>query len=55
MKKEMTNGTKEGTKNFTTLKSSMAKIFNVDANKITNKFVTDHLAELQKMATGTKE
>ena len=33
----------------------MSKIFNTDITKISNKFVEDHLKQMEKMSTGTKE
>jgi hypothetical protein len=33
----------------------MAKIFNTDISKISNKFVEDHLEQMEKMAEGTEE
>lgn len=55
MKKDSNKGTTEYLKNITSMKSSMAKIFNTDISKITNKFVSDHLDQLHKMATGTQK
>ena len=33
----------------------MSKIFNTDITKISNKFVEDHLKQMEKMSNGTKE
>ena len=55
MKKDSNKGTTEYLKNITSMKSSMAKIFNTDISKITDKFVSDHLDQLHKMATGTQK
>ena len=55
MKKDSNKGTTEYLKNITSMKSSMAKIFNTDIPKITDKFVSDHLDQLHKMATGTQK
>lgn len=55
MKKDSNKGTTEYLKNITSMKSSMAKIFNTDISKITDKFVSDHLNQLHKMATGTQK
>ena len=55
MKKDSNKGTTEYLKNITSMKSSMAKIFNTDISKITDKFVSNHLDQLHKMATGTQK
>ena len=55
MKKDSNKGTIEYLKNITSMKSSMAKIFNTDISKITDKFVSNHLDQLHKMATGTQK
>ena len=55
MNKDISAGTVEGIKNIASLKQTMSKTFNTDMAKITDKFVTEHLAQLEKMSTGTKE
>ena len=55
MKKDSNKGTTEYLKNITSMKSSMAKIFNTDISKITDDFVSNHLDQLHKMATGTQK
>lgn len=55
MTKDSNKGTTEYLKNITSMKSSMARIFNTDISKITDKFVSDHLDQLHKMATGTQK
>ena len=55
LRKKTKAATGEYVSALTTMKSNMAKIFNVDMNKITNQFVEDHLEQMYKMANGTKE
>ena len=55
LKKETTSSIGEYSKALTGMKQNMAKIFNTDISKISNKFVEDHLEQMEKMAEGTEE
>jgi len=57
--KTLTNGTKKGTSEYRTalgnMKKTMSKVFNTDMRNITDKFVEDHIDEMEKMANGTEK
>lgn len=55
LKKETKSSIGEYSKALTGMKENMAKIFNTDITKISNKFVEDHLAQMEKMTNGTEE
>lgn len=55
LKKEATSSIGEYSKALTGMKQNIAKIFNTDISKISNKFVENHLEQMEKMAEGTEE
>jgi len=55
MKNSANKGTSEYISQLSSMKKSMSKLFNTDMSRITDKFVEDHLDQLDKMANGTKE
>jgi hypothetical protein len=46
---------KEWSKSMTSMRSTMAKLFNTDMEKISSAFVEKHLDNLEKMVDGTEE
>lgn len=55
LKKEVKSSASEYSSALTGMKQNMSKIFNTDITKISNKFVEDHLKQMEKMSNGTKE
>ena len=55
LKDDSKTGTKEWSQNIEGLRKTMSKIFNVDMTRISSKFVSEHLEDIEKMAKGDKK